>query len=351
MKEDIQWKFIDFNDNQPCIALIEGKLGVLDLLDEESRLPSGTDASFVTKLLKQHATADAATTSALSKPKFAVDSFCVHHYAHDVTYDATNFLDKNRDTMSEEIVSLLVKSSFDFCAQLFSPSTQTAPLSSDATLGGVEKIYSSQQAPVKPSDGRGRGGAQKVTLGSSFKNSLSLLMSTINATNAHYIRCIKPNDAKRPFLCENKYVLQQLRACGVLETIRISCAGFPSRFNYAEFANRYRMLPHSSKRSTDARVMSQVILSTALKDQDKFQLGKSKVFLRAGQVCVPSKIVVLLFQLLSLEMSGSVVTCVGGGGNNLLHGAKITKSEYLWICLFLFSLDSSSCLLILLHST
>lgn len=38
IKEGIEWKMIDFYDNQPCIDLIEAKLGVLDLLDEECRV-------------------------------------------------------------------------------------------------------------------------------------------------------------------------------------------------------------------------------------------------------------------------------------------------------------------------
>lgn len=35
MKEDIPWTLIDFYDNQPVIDLIEAKMGILDLLDEE----------------------------------------------------------------------------------------------------------------------------------------------------------------------------------------------------------------------------------------------------------------------------------------------------------------------------
>ena len=38
MKEEIPWTLIDFYDNQPCIDLIEAKLGILDLLDEECKV-------------------------------------------------------------------------------------------------------------------------------------------------------------------------------------------------------------------------------------------------------------------------------------------------------------------------
>ena len=36
IKEQIEWSFIDFADNQPCIDVIENRLGILSLLDEES---------------------------------------------------------------------------------------------------------------------------------------------------------------------------------------------------------------------------------------------------------------------------------------------------------------------------
>ena len=56
-----------------------------------------------------------------------------------------------------------------------------------------------------------------------------MLMTTLNSTTPHYVRCIKPNDQKEAFGFEPHRAVQQLRACGVLETIRISAAGFPSR--------------------------------------------------------------------------------------------------------------------------
>ena len=66
-------------------------------------------------------------------------------------------------------------------------------------------------------------------VGSQFRDSLNLLMDNLNSTNPHYVRCIKPNDAKAAFMLDKKRAVQQLRACGVLETVRISAAGYPSR--------------------------------------------------------------------------------------------------------------------------
>lgn len=79
-------------------------------------------------------------------------------------------------------------------------------------------------------------------VGSQFRESLNMLMSTLNATTPHYVRCIKPNDTKESFEYNPVRAVQQLRACGVLETIRISAAGFPSQRIYADFFQRYRCL-------------------------------------------------------------------------------------------------------------
>jgi myosin-5 len=113
-------------------------------------------------------------------------------------------------------------------------------------------------------------------------------MDTIGETNVHYIRCIKPNEAKVAWEFEAPMVLAQLRACGVLETIRISCLGYPSRWTYEEFADRYYALVPSSywdpKANPDVKVLCQAILDKCITDTDKFQMGETKIFFRAGQV-------------------------------------------------------------------
>ena len=82
--------------------------------------------------------------------------------------------------------------------------------------------------------------SHKKTVGAAFRDSLNLLMENLNSTNPHYVRCIKPNDLKEAFQFDNKRAVQQLRACGVLETVRISAAGYPSRWTYYDFYVRYR---------------------------------------------------------------------------------------------------------------
>jgi myosin-5 len=278
LKEQIDWTFIDFSDNQPCIDLIEGKLGILSLLDEESRLPMGSDEQFVTKLHHNYA---ADKNKFYKKPRFGKSSFTVCHYAIDVTYESDGFIDKNRDTVPDEHMAVMRASTNDFLIQVL-----------DAASAVREKDSASAASnSVKPTAGRRIGVAvnRKPTLGGIFKSSLIELMHTINNTDVHYIRCLKPNEQKEAWVFEGPMVLSQLRACGVLETVRISCAGYPTRWTYEEFALRYYMLTPSTSWTSEIREMANKILVRALgtsdgKGLDKYQLGLTKIFFRAGML-------------------------------------------------------------------
>lgn len=278
IREEIDWTFIDFADNQPCIDLIEGKLGILSLLDEESRLPMGTDEQFVHKL---HHNFAADKQKFYKKPRFGKTSFTVCHYALDVTYESDGFIEKNRDTVPDEQMEVLRKSSNQFMIRVLDTAVSVREKDSAGVAG----------TKVATAPGRRVGVAvnRKPTLGGIFKSSLIELMNTINSTDAHYIRCIKPNEGKESWKFEGPMVLGQLRACGVLETVRISTAGYPTRWTYEEFAFRYYMLCHSSQWTTEIKDMAHNILKKALGEighqkADKYQLGLTKVFFRAGML-------------------------------------------------------------------
>lgn len=125
----------------------------------------------------------------------------------------------------------------------------------------------------------------KQTVGSQFRESLTKLIETLHSTTPHYVRCIKPNDDKEAFKWDPPKIVQQLRACGVLETIRISAAGFPSRWQYDQFYDRYRLL---CKRSQIVEWNEQAtctnIVNNCIGDADKYRFGNTQIFFRAGQV-------------------------------------------------------------------
>ncbi|XP_023246921.1 unconventional myosin-Va [Copidosoma floridanum] len=275
LREEIEWTFIDFYDNQPCIDLIEAKLGILDLLDEECRMPKGSDSSWAEKLY-----AKCSKSKHFGKPRFRTSAFVIHHFADLVQYETTGFLEKNRDTVVEEQIEILKNSDNALLKQLFS--------NEDPKLSVPNvRVRILPQKPSAPTPMA----KNKKTVGSQFRDSLNMLMATLNATTPHYVRCIKPNDSKKPFEYNPQRAVQQLRACGVLETIRISAAGFPSQRTYTDFFQRYRCLcKFKDIRRDDLRETCRRILGAYIKDADKFKFGKTKVLFRAGQVAYLEKL-------------------------------------------------------------
>lgn len=99
------------------------------------------------------------------------------------------------------------------------------------------------------------------------------------------MRCIKPNDDKLAFKWDARKIVQQLRACGVLETIRISAAGFPSRWQYDSFHARYQLLGRQSQAvEWDVKATCAGIVRNCIQDEEKYRFGNSQIFFRAGQV-------------------------------------------------------------------
>ncbi|KAF3436048.1 hypothetical protein FNV43_RR23140 [Rhamnella rubrinervis] len=249
-KEEIDWSYIEFVDNQDVLDLIEKKPGgIIALLDEACMFPRSTHETFAQKLyqtFKNH--------KRFSKPKLSRADFTICHYAGDVTYQTDLFLDKNKDYVIAEHQALLGVSRCSFVSGLF------PPLAED----------SSKQSKFS-------------SIGSRFKQQLQALLETLSGTEPHYIRCVKPNNVLKPAIFEHKNVLQQLRCGGVMEAIRISCAGYPTRKPFDEFVDRFSLLaPEVLDGSSDEVTACKSLLEkVGLKG---YQIGKTKVFLRAGQM-------------------------------------------------------------------
>uniref|UniRef100_A0A8C5I2S4 Myosin VAa n=1 Tax=Gouania willdenowi TaxID=441366 RepID=A0A8C5I2S4_GOUWI len=282
MKEQIPWTLIDFYDNQPCINLIEAKMGILDLLDEECKMPKGSDDSWAQKLYNTHLK----TCNLFEKPRMSNRAFIIQHFADKVEYQCDGFLEKNKDTVNEEQINVLKASKFDLLVELFHDEEKAiSPTGQVPGTGGRTRLS------IKPDKSRDKSSKEhKKTVGCQFRNSLQMLMETLNATTPHYVRCIKPNDFKMAFSFDPKRAVQQLRACGVLETIRISAAGFPSRWTYQEFFSRYRVLMVQKDVLPDKKLTCKNVLEKLVQDQDKYQFGKTKIFFRAGQVAYLEKL-------------------------------------------------------------
>ncbi|XP_037473134.1 myosin-17-like isoform X2 [Triticum dicoccoides] len=248
-REQIDWSYIEFVDNQDVLDLIERKPGgIIALLDEACMFPKCTHESFSQKLYEKFK-----NNKRFSKPKLSRTAFTIQHYAGEVTYQSDHFLDKNRDYVVVEHEELLNASKCSFVSGLF---------------------------PSVPEENTK---SSKSSIANRFKGQLHELMETLSSTEPHYIRCVKPNNLLKPATFENINVLQQLRCSGVLEAIRISCAGYPTRKLFHDFLQRFRILaPEILKERNDDKVICRKILDKT--ELQGYQIGRTKVFLRAGQM-------------------------------------------------------------------
>ncbi|KAG8391355.1 hypothetical protein BUALT_Bualt01G0179200 [Buddleja alternifolia] len=248
-KEEINWSYVEFVDNQDVLDLIEKKPGgIIALLDEACMFPKSTHETFAQKMYQTYK-----GHKRFSKPKLARTDFTINHYAGDVIYQADQFLDKNKDYVVAEHQALLTESKCSFIANLF------------------------PQLPEETSKQ-----SKFSSIGARFKQQLQSLMETLSTTEPHYIRCVKPNAVLKPGIFENFNVLNQLRCGGVLEAIRISCAGYPTKRTFDEFIDRFGMLaPEVVDGSDEKSACIAICDKMGLKG---YQIGKSKVFLRAGQM-------------------------------------------------------------------
>ncbi|ETW09954.1 hypothetical protein H310_00375 [Aphanomyces invadans] len=227
-EEGISWHHVNFADNQDVLDLIEGRLGVLSLLNEESSLATGTDASFAHKL-----SAVMANHARFETPRLHSSAFIILHYAGKVLYDTNGFLDKHRDALLPDIKKVLGESSVDLVRTMFP--TETTHRSLHRQSSSLTANHHSKHRP-------GVAATRAVTVGSQFKESLARLMDKISHTNVHYVRCIKPNSVKSPNVFHHESIVDQLRCAGVIEAIRVSRSAYPSRLPHVDCIKRYAIL-------------------------------------------------------------------------------------------------------------
>merc|ERR1719187_467561 len=262
-KEEIQWVFIDFGmDLAACIELFEKPMGILSILEEESMFPKATDKSFAEKLT----TNCLGKSVAFIKPKGDAH-FAVVHYAGTVNYNITGWLEKNKDPLNDTVVDQLKRGTNELIVTLFAN-------------------HPGQGAPPEEKGKGGKGGKKKSggfkTVSSGYREQLNDLLTTLNATDPHFIRCIVPNETKTPGLCTASLIMHQLTCNGVLEGIRICQLGLPNRMLYADFKQRYKIMGASHFTDKNDQAAVKATFDDVGLDPEKYRVGKTKVFFRAG---------------------------------------------------------------------
>nr|XP_019604661.1 PREDICTED: myosin-IIIa [Rhinolophus sinicus] len=284
VNEDVDARVVEYEDNRPLLDLfLQKPMGLLSLLDEESRFPKATDQTLIEKfegnLKSQY----------FWRPKRMELSFGIHHFAGKVLYNASGFLAKNRDTLPTDIVLLLRSSENSVIRQLVNhPLTKTGNLPHSKTKNIINYQMRMSEKSINLTKGetgeatrhaRETTNMKTQTVASYFRYSLMDLLSKMVMGQPHFVRCIKPNNERQARKYDKEKVLLQLRYTGILETARIRRLGYSHRILFANFIKRYHVLCYkwSEEPPVSPDTCAAILEKAGL---DNWALGKTKVFLK-----------------------------------------------------------------------
>ncbi|KAH1184700.1 hypothetical protein KIL84_012641, partial [Mauremys mutica] len=282
--EGIDATTVEYEDNRPLLDMfLQKPMGVLSLLDEESRFPQATDLTLVDKF------EDNLRCKYFWRPKRVELCFGIQHYAGKVLYDAYGFLEKNRDTLPADIVVVLRTSENKLLQQLFS-----SPLTKTGNLAQARARVTAASRSLPPQLSAGcikidtmemmrhpeeTTNMKRQTVASYFRYSLMDLLSKMVVGQPHFVRCIKPNDDREALKFSQERVLVQLRYTGILETVKIRQQGYSHRILFEEFVKRYYYLAFKAHQTPLGSRESCIAILEKSK-LDNWVLGKTKVFLK-----------------------------------------------------------------------
>ncbi|XP_010125677.1 PREDICTED: unconventional myosin-VI [Chlamydotis macqueenii] len=257
---------VRYVDNQDCIDLIEAKLiGVLDILDEENRLPQPSDQHFTSVVHQKHK--DHFRLSIPRKSKLAVhrnirddEGFIIRHFAGAVCYETMQFVEKNNDALHMSLESLICESKDKFVRQLFETNTNN------------------NKDPKQKA-----GKLSFISVGNKFKTQLNLLLEKLHSTGSSFIRCIKPNLKMTNHHFEGAQILSQLQCSGMVSVLDLMQGGFPSRASFHELYNMYKKYLPEKLARLDPRLFCKALFKALGLNENDYKFGLTKVFFRPGK--------------------------------------------------------------------
>ncbi|KAM7135350.1 unconventional myosin-VI isoform 2-T4 [Molossus nigricans] len=265
-KEGLGVNEVHYVDNQDCIDLIEAKLvGILDILDEENRLPQPSDQHFTSAVHQKHK--DHFRLTIPRKSKLAVhrnirddEGFIIRHFAGAVCYETTQFVEKNNDALHMSLESLICESRDKFIRELFESSTNN-------------------NKDTKQKAGK----LSFISVGNKFKTQLNLLLDKLRSTGASFIRCIKPNLKMTSHDFEGAQILSQLQCSGMVSVLDLMQGGFPSRASFHELYNMYKKYMPDKLARLDPRLFCKALFKALGLNEIDYKFGLTKVFFRPGK--------------------------------------------------------------------
>ncbi|XP_046874270.1 unconventional myosin-VI-like [Hypomesus transpacificus] len=264
-KEGLGVNEVHYVDNQDCIDLVEAKLvGILDILDEENRLPQASDQHFADTVHSKHK--DHFRLTVPRKSKLAVhrnvrddEGFIVRHFAGAVCYETTKFVEKNNDALHMSLESLVCESKDKFVRELFENSSNSKD--------------SKQKA----------GKLSFISVGNKFKTQLNLLLEKLRSTGSSFIRCVKPNLKMVSHQFEGAQILSQLQCSGMVSVLDLMQGGFPSRAPFHELYNMYKQYMPDKLTRLDPRLFCKALFKALGLNENDYKFGLTRVFFRPGK--------------------------------------------------------------------
>ena len=244
-------------DNTETIELLEARPnGILGLINEECVVPRGSDATLVDKMFQQ-----LMGNKKLKRPLKKKSCFQVMHFAGVVTYSSEGILEKNKDPISEDLLTLLRGSDEPSIRKLFDDEQ-------DEQLMARKK------------------GAKFQGVVAKFQLQLAELLAVVESSETHFVRCIKPNMQKSASVWDGETVTKQLRCAGVMEAVRVIAAGYPDRVPHTEVIGRFGSLVTGQERPAADLLGEKAAAVRTLQllglKEGEFIPGHSKMFLKAG---------------------------------------------------------------------
>ncbi|XP_054469621.1 myosin VIb [Anoplopoma fimbria] len=256
---------VHYVDNQDCIDLVEAKLvGILDILDEENRLPQPSDQHFALAVHSKHK--DHFRLTVPRKSKLTIhrnlrddEGFIVRHFAGAVCYETIRFVEKNNDALHMSLESLVSESKDRFVRELFENS--------------ITNKDSKQKA----------GKLGFISVGNKFKTQLNLLLEKLRSTGSSFIRCVKPNLKMVSHKFEGALILSQLQCSGMVSVLDLMQGGFPSRAPFHELYNMYKQYMPDKLTRLNPRLFCKALFKALGLNENDFKFGLTRVFFRPGK--------------------------------------------------------------------
>nr|XP_043905499.1 myosin VIa isoform X3 [Solea senegalensis] len=256
---------VHYVDNQDCIDLVEAKLvGILDILDEENRLPQPSDQHFTDTVHNKHKNHFRLTVP--RKSKLAVhrnvrddEGFIVRHFAGAVCYETTKFVEKNNDALHLSLQTLVSESKDRFVRELFENSNNSKDVKQKA------------------------GKLSFISVGNKFKTQLNILLEKLRSTGSSFIRCIKPNLKMVSHQFEGAQILSQLQCSGMVSVLDLMQGGFPSRAPFHELYNMYQKYMPPKLTRLDPRLFCKALFKALGLNEHDYKFGLTRVFFRPGK--------------------------------------------------------------------